>query len=59
MSLIPPKLVDSLSDRYRLEGELGQGGMATVYLAANLKHDHSVALKPLNPELVAPRILSR
>ncbi|HXI21722.1 MAG TPA: serine/threonine-protein kinase, partial [Gemmatimonadales bacterium] len=43
----------SLSERYRLEGELGQGGMATVYLAHDLKHDRKVALKVLRPELAA------
>jgi len=42
-----------LSDRYRIERELGQGGMATVYLAADLKHDRKVALKVLKPELAA------
>jgi Tol biopolymer transport system component/tRNA A-37 threonylcarbamoyl transferase component Bud32 len=51
--VIPPKLVDSLSDRYRLEGELGQGGMATVYLAQDIKHDRRVAIKVLRPELGA------
>ena len=53
MPVIPPKLVDSLSDRYRLEGELGQGGMATVYLAQDIKHDRRVAIKVLRPELGA------
>ncbi|MFN2316693.1 MAG: serine/threonine-protein kinase [Gemmatimonadales bacterium] len=43
----------SLSDRYRIERELGQGGMATVYLAQDLKHDRQVALKVLRPELAA------
>ena len=43
----------SLADRYRLERELGQGGMATVYLAADLKHDRQVAIKVLKPELAA------
>jgi len=41
----------ALADRYRLERELGQGGMATVYLAQDLKHDRAVALKVLKPEL--------
>jgi len=53
VSLIPPKLVDSLADRYRLERELGQGGMATVYLAQDIKHDRRVAIKVLRPELGA------
>jgi serine/threonine-protein kinase len=43
----------SLSDRYRIERELGTGGMATVYLAADLKHDRQVAIKVLKPELAA------
>jgi Tol biopolymer transport system component/tRNA A-37 threonylcarbamoyl transferase component Bud32 len=47
------RLSASLADRYRLERELGQGGMATVYLAADLKHDRKVALKVLRPELAA------
>ncbi len=41
----------SLADRYRIERELGQGGMATVYLAEDLKHDRRVAVKVLRPEL--------
>jgi Tol biopolymer transport system component len=49
----PDRLRVSLSDRYRLDGELGQGGMATVYLAHDLKHDRKVALKVLRPELGA------
>ncbi len=48
-----PRLVAALSDRYRIERELGQGGMATVYLAEDLKHDRKVALKVLKPELAA------
>jgi len=42
-----------LADRYRLERELGRGGMARVYLAHDLKHDRPVALKVLHPELTA------
>jgi serine/threonine-protein kinase len=44
-------LADALRDRYRLDRELGRGGMATVYLAHDLRHDRSVALKVLHPEL--------
>ena len=47
------RLTDALADRYRLERELGAGGMATVYLAQDLKHDRKVALKVLRPELAA------
>jgi serine/threonine protein kinase len=43
----------ALADRYRLERELGQGGMATVYLAQDLKHNRQVAIKVLKPELAA------
>jgi len=48
-----PRLTEALSDRYRLERELGQGGMATVYLAQDIKHDRKVAIKVLRPELAA------
>ena len=47
------RLTSALADRYRLERELGQGGMATVYLAQDLKHDRKVAIKVLRPELAA------
>ena len=47
------RLAAALADRYRLERELGQGGMATVYLAQDLKHERKVALKVLRPELAA------
>jgi serine/threonine protein kinase len=47
------RLSAALADRYRIERELGQGGMATVYLAEDLKHDRKVALKVLKPELAA------
>ena len=47
------RLTAALAGRYRIERELGQGGMATVYLAHDLKHDRHVALKVLKPELAA------
>jgi serine/threonine-protein kinase len=46
-----PDLATTLSDRYRFERELGAGGMATVYLARDLKHDRDVAIKVLHPDL--------
>ena len=48
-----PRLSEALADRYRLEKELGAGGMATVYLAQDIKHNRKVAVKVLRPELAA------
>ena len=53
MAAAPAALADALQDRYVLERELGRGGMATVYLARELKHERRVALKLLHPELAA------
>jgi serine/threonine-protein kinase len=47
------RLQSALADRYRLEREVGAGGMATVYLAQDVRHDRRVALKILRPELAA------
>ncbi len=47
------RLAAALADRYRIERELGTGGMATVYLAEDLKHRRKVAIKVLRPELAA------
>ena len=53
MGDVPADLQAALADRYAIEGVLGQGGMATVYRAHDLKHDRTVALKVLRPELAA------
>ena len=47
------RLASALSDRYRLERELGQGGMATVYLAHDLTHNRDVAIKVLHDDVAA------
>ncbi len=53
MSDITERLKSALADRYKIERELGQGGMAIVYLAEDLKHHRKVAVKVLRPELAA------
>ena len=53
MTSTEARLSSALADRYRIERELGQGGMATVYLAEDLKHHRQVAIKVLRPELAA------
>ena len=47
------RLNTALSGQYAIEREIGQGGMSTVYLADDLRHDRKVALKVLKPELAA------
>ncbi len=53
MSNLPERLKNALADRYVIEREVGLGGMATVYLARDLRHRRRVALKVLRPELAA------
>jgi tetratricopeptide (TPR) repeat protein/tRNA A-37 threonylcarbamoyl transferase component Bud32/TolB-like protein len=53
MAEVFDRLKAALSDRYAIERELGAGGMATVYLAEDLKHERKVAVKVLRPELAA------
>ena len=53
MSDVATRLSHALADRYRVERELGAGGMATVYLAEDLKHRRKVAIKVLRAELAA------
>jgi Tfp pilus assembly protein PilF len=54
LSIDPPaRLNEALSDRYRIEEKVGEGGMSLVYLATDLKHDRKVAFKVLRPEIAA------
>jgi serine/threonine-protein kinase len=50
---VSERLKAALADRYRIEREIGSGGMATVYVAEDLKHQRQVAVKVLRPELAA------
>ena len=50
---VTDRLKVALASRYAIERQIGQGGMATVYLARDLRHDRKVALKVLRPELAA------
>src|SRR5881398_166269 len=53
MAELLARLRGALADRYAIDRELGHGGMATVYLAQDLKHGRAVAIKVLGPELAA------
>jgi len=64
MTEITSRLSTALADRYRIERHLGEGGMATVYLAEDLKHKRKVAVKVLRDQaplssLAQPRALQR
>ncbi|HEX9691725.1 MAG TPA: protein kinase [Gemmatimonadales bacterium] len=50
---ITQQLSTALADRYQILSHLGEGGMASIYLAQDLKHDRKVAIKVLKPELSA------
>jgi serine/threonine protein kinase len=51
MTEVPDALQNALADRYRIEREIGSGGMATVYMARDLRHGRRVAIKVLRPDL--------
>ena len=51
MASVRDKLTQSLSDRYGIDDEIGRGGMATVFVAEDLRHHRRVAVKVLHPEL--------
>src|ERR1044071_7901230 len=53
MNDVPTRLATALSDRYTVVREVGVGGMATVYLAHDLRHERDVAIKVLHPDLAA------
>jgi len=53
VSPVPDRLTAALAGRYEVRDELGRGGMATVYLAADRKHNREVAIKVLRPDLAA------
>src|ERR1051326_5375611 len=53
MADVRERLEGARAEQYAIERQLGAGGMATVYLARDLKHDRPVALKVLHPELAA------
>jgi serine/threonine protein kinase/Tfp pilus assembly protein PilF len=52
---VDPRLTAALAGRYRIERELGRGGMSTVFLARDLRHDRDVAVKVMHPELALGR----
>ncbi|HET8623173.1 MAG TPA: protein kinase [Gemmatimonadales bacterium] len=56
---VPDGLRAALAERYRLDSELGRGGMATVYIAEDLKHGRQVAIKVLRPEIAGGSVPER
>ncbi len=54
LTLLAPDVQEAIAARYRIERELGRGGMSSVYLADDLKHDRKVAVKIMHPELGMP-----
>lgn len=50
MTAMPDRLATALSHSYRIQRELGAGGMATVYLAQDFTHRHKIVLQALQPE---------
>ena len=55
MTEITARLSTALAERYQIESHLGEGGMANVYLADDLKHHRKVAVKVLRPRVAGPR----
>ena len=53
MMKVPPHLASALDARYRIDAPIGQGGMADVHRAKDLKHDRNVALKVLREDIAA------
>jgi serine/threonine protein kinase len=53
METIPDNLITALAGRYSIERVIGRGGMATVYLAEDVRHRRKVAVKVLRPELAS------
>jgi serine/threonine-protein kinase len=53
------RLMTALGERYAIQREIGAGGMATVYLAKDLRHGRPVAIKVVRPELGGPGGIAR